>query len=162
MREIVVGSKGQFRAIVSDVDFDFLNKWSWTFARSHPGARRELIYARRSVRVEGPPVWSDAGAVPGPKVPFDLFMHHAVLTRMGEPEPPEPDWTADHLNTKTLDNMRGNLTWASPTFQALNRAGSHKRAGDHGKKLREIMARLAETHTFPIVSEAAILSAIPF
>ena len=46
MKTLPVGAEGQFEMIVSDDDWLFLRNWRWTFARSHPKAARELIYAR--------------------------------------------------------------------------------------------------------------------
>lgn len=128
--------------VVSDDDYAFLANWKWTFARSHPGNARELIYARRSVTVRDPQFQRVEV-----KKHFDLFVHHVVLARMGLPDPPEKKWTADHINHDTLDNRRENLRWASPTFQALNRAGSHKRSPDHARQLAEALAKMEAAHT---------------
>ena len=127
VKTLPVGAEGQFEMIVSDDDWLFLRNWRWTFARSHPGGFRELIYARRSVVVADPrfKVQRDGTVITSR---FDLFVHHVVLARMGLPAPPVEGWTADHINTRTLDNRRENLRWASPTFQVLNRAGSRNRS----------------------------------
>lgn len=155
MRTIVVGARGQFEMIVDDVDYDFLIGFRWTFARSHPGAVRELIYARRCVTVTDFALtdrWGDTVKV---TKKFDLFVHHVVLARMGYPAPPQPRWTADHRNKRTLDNRRENLRWASPEFQVLNRAGSHKRGAEHARMVAEALERMAPEHTFPVVPVAA-------
>jgi hypothetical protein len=146
VKTLPVGARGQFQMIVSDDDYLFLRNWRWTFARSHPHAFRELIYARRSVIVADPRFrpFADGTVITSR---FDLFVHHVVLARMGLPEPPVEGWTADHINTDTLDNRRENLRWASPTFQVLNRAGSHKRSPDHAKMLREALAKMEARHT---------------
>ncbi len=143
MKSLPVGARGQFEMIVSDDDYWFLRNWSWSFARSHPRGRRELIYARRCVTV------TDFVLKDGTPIPkqFDLFVHHVVLARMGLPAPPVPTWTGDHQNRDTLDNRRENLQWASPTFQALNRAGSHARGGRHADHLQEALAMMAAAHT---------------
>lgn len=150
MRTIPVGAEGQFEAIVSDADYLFLRNFSWTFARSHPGGLRELIYARRMVivleEIEGL-------RKPLPKR-FDLFMHHVVLARAGFPEPPVPGWTADHVNKRTLDDRRENLTWASPQWQARR-----QRHRQHAEFVRQWLARNAAEHTWPIVPEAEALAA---
>lgn len=146
MKIIPVGARGQFEMIVSDDDYHFLRQWRWSFARSHPGASRELIYARRCVTVTD---CVYAGGIRLTKK-FDLFVHHVVLARMGYPEPPEPGWTADHIDARhTLDNRRENLRWASPTFQVLNRAGSRTRSPAHAEHVREALVAMAPTHTVP-------------
>lgn len=141
MKEIVVGAKEQFVAIVSDEDYLFLRNFRWTFARSHPGLG-ELIYARRSVvvheKIEGLRQLL-------PK-PFDLFMHHVVLARMGFPAPPQPGWTADHINRVTLDNRRENLRWASPSFQA-----KRQRHRQHSEFVQQALVAMLATDTLPIV-----------
>lgn len=147
---ISVGSRGQFAMLVSDEDYDFLIRWRWSFARSHPrehGGRRELIYARRSARVAGDPLWTEAGPVAAPKRKFDLFVHHVILARMGYPEPPEPGWTADHENGETLDNQRPNLRWASRRYQANN-----QRDRRHSQRVIEALAAMAPTHTLPYLA----------
>jgi hypothetical protein len=106
MRTITVGAKAQYVTIVSDEDYEYLAQFKWTFAVSHAKDRNNNVYVRRCIRRDGRK--------------FDLFMHHVVLDRMGEARP-EPDWTADHRNTDSLDNRRGNLRWASPALQAANR-----------------------------------------
>jgi hypothetical protein len=143
MKEIAVGSRAQFSMIVDDVDYDFLIQWPWSFARSHPRTGGELIYARRTVRVEGNPLWTPEGVKPTRKK-FDLFVHHVVLARMGFPDAPTPDWTADHISGDTLDNRRANLRWASATFQEKNKR--HLRHVDH---VRQALAAMAPAHTLP-------------
>jgi hypothetical protein len=145
LREITIGGiRGHqtFVAIVSDDDFAFLNNWIWSFARSHPGNARELIYARRAVRV--------LELVDGLKTPlvkrFDLFMHHVVLSRMGYERPPFPRWTADHINHNTLDNRRENLRWASPSFQA-----KRQRHRMHHEFVQQSLGAMLAEHTLPIV-----------
>jgi hypothetical protein len=148
VRTLPVGKHGQFEMVVSDDDWHFLANWRWTFARSHPGAFRELIYARRGVLVPHPTLGEPVTHR------FDLFAHHVVLARMGLPAPPEPGWTADHINRDTLDNRRENLRWASPTFQALNRAGSHPPSPHHAAMLAAALAKLEGAHTLTATSAA--------
>jgi hypothetical protein len=161
MKHVVVGAQHQFEAIVSDEDYLFLVNWRWSFARSHPRSGRELIYARRCVTVTDFELVDRWGGKTIVTKKFDLFMHHVVLARMGYPEPPRPGWTADHINTRTIDNRRENLRWASPTFQALNRASHHDRSPEHARMVAEALLRMAPEHTIsaPLAVPVASLRA---
>jgi hypothetical protein len=105
MREIVVGSRGQYTALVDDCDYDYLIQFLWTFKISD-AKHYSKPYAKRTK-------WK--GVV--------IYMHHEILKRMeddGLIEPRQENETADHKNKQTLDNTRDNLRWISPKEQRKN------------------------------------------
>lgn len=88
-------TQGEF-AIVDAEDFDYLNRWKWyTHKQKHSG-----IYAVRNK--------------PGKKRQM-LFMHREVM------KAPKGGPMVDHINHNGLDNRKGNLRFASPTLNQLNR-----------------------------------------
>ncbi|HLH94989.1 MAG TPA: HNH endonuclease [Xanthobacteraceae bacterium] len=90
---------------MSDIDYDFLMQWLWTFAVSHRGG--DLIYARRSIRV------GDANVT--------ILMHRVILRERMGLEPPTPRHTGDHRDGDSLNNQRSNLRWLTPKQQMANR-----------------------------------------
>jgi hypothetical protein len=106
MRIITIGRSRHYETAVSDVDYDYLCKWLWTFAVSHKGG--DLIYARRSIRV------GDGNVT--------VLMHRVVvLARMGQARPSLLH-TCDHRDGDSLNNQRRNLRWATPAEQMATRA----------------------------------------
>lgn len=105
MRIITIGRSRQFETVVDDADYDYLTQWLWTFAVSHP--KGSLIYARRSIKVNGANV--------------TVLMHRVIIIeRMGLPRPSE--WhTVDHDDGKSLNNQRHNLFWRTGEEQMFTR-----------------------------------------
>jgi hypothetical protein len=113
MRTITCGRSRQFVTLVSDADYDFLTQWLWTFAVSHRGG--ELIYIRRSIRVDGRNV--------------TVLMHRVVMERKGI-APPSLRHTVHHVDHDSLNNQRDNLEWLTHAEQmAANRLRHLKIAG---------------------------------
>ena len=105
-RTIIIGARGQYEAIVDEIDYAYLIQWRWTFKISRGGN----VYARRgggSCRRGG---WR-------PKI----LMHDVIMDRKasdGECDPrPTPLHTAHHRNWKPLDCRRENLEWQDKSGQ---------------------------------------------
>lgn len=96
-RSIYIGSRNQYETIIDDEDYSSIIRFRWTFGISHRHGAF-LVYARRSVRVEG--------------VKQTVLMHRYILTHcMGLDCP--VGWNGHHKNHDTLDNRRCNLQYLS-------------------------------------------------
>jgi hypothetical protein len=128
MREILCGRSRQFITRVSDVDYEYLTQWLWTFARSHKG-NDTLIYIRRSISVR------DENGV---RRNVTVLMHRVVIERMGLLQP-TPRHTVHHVDGDSLNNQRGNLGWLSPKGQMdENRLRYAREAGQLDAPIDEI------------------------
>jgi hypothetical protein len=128
MREILCGRSRQFITRVSDVDYEYLTQWLWTFARSHKG-NDTLIYIRRSISVR------DENGV---RRNVTILMHRVVIERMGLVQP-TPRHTVHHVDGDSLNNQRGNLGWLSPKGQmGENRLRYAREAGQLDAPIDEI------------------------
>lgn len=128
MREIVCGRSRQFITRVSDVDYEYLTQWLWTFARSHKG-NDTLIYIRRSISVR------DENGV---RRNVTVLMHRVVIERMGLVQP-TPRHTVHHVDGDSLNNQRDNLGWLSPKGQMdENRLRYAREAGQLDAPIGEI------------------------
>lgn len=107
MREIRLSDRFDFTAIVDDEDFNYLIRWRWTFKRS-TRKHNNYIYATRLT-------WTGSKR-DGSRRRHRIMMHNVILDRKGEKRPSELH-TAHHINSKTLDNRRCNLEWASRSKQ---------------------------------------------
>jgi HNH endonuclease len=84
-----------FVALVDDADADLVLPYKWYAARN-----RDVIYARRKVRIDGKQ--------------HDLGMHYAIL-------PLQPGFVTDHRDGNGLNNQRSNLRYATLSENAMNR-----------------------------------------
>lgn len=93
----------QITAAVSPEDYAWAMQWKWRYKLDKRGKKYYAVRnARRSTR--GPvPKW----------IQYDIYMHKAILVRMGR-EPPTPAHTiGDHGDGCSLNNQRPNLDWAT-------------------------------------------------
>lgn len=128
MREILCGRSRQFITRVSDVDYEYLTQWLWTFARSHKG-NDTLIYIRRSISVR-----DENGA----RRNVTILMHRVVIERVGLVQP-TPRHTVHHVDGDSLNNQRENLGWLSPKGQMdENRLRYAREAGQLDAPIGEI------------------------
>jgi hypothetical protein len=128
MREILCGRSRQFITRVSDVDYEYLTQWLWTFARSHKG-NDTLIYIRRSISVR-----DENGA----RRNVTILMHRVVIDRIGLVQP-TPRHTVHHVDGDSLNNQRENLGWLSPKGQMdENRLRYAREAGQLDAPIGEI------------------------
>ncbi len=111
---IIVGARTQYVVKVDWEDYDFLMRWRWTYAVSHP-RHGGLVYARRSVRDGFRNV--------------TVLMHRVVvIERMGLERPSERHFV-DHENGDSLDNRRSNdaglpqLRWLTARENMANQRG---------------------------------------
>lgn len=99
-------------ALVDPIDYQWALQWRWSPKWSRGGRK---VYLRRNVQV-------------GPKscrVQKNLFLHTAIMQRMGL-QPPTPAHTlVDHRSGDGLDCRRRNLRWATPQMNRVNIKGSH-------------------------------------
>lgn len=112
MRIIYLGKHNQYECRVSEEDYDYLIRWCWSFKRS---SRKytQLVYARRGGSI--------GNHRKGDRRHKTILMHHEIMARKGEPDPPTPEHTVDHRDGDTLNNERDNLMWATKKEQAANR-----------------------------------------
>lgn len=102
---IPLGRNGEYEAIVDAEDYAFLTQWRWTYKRSS-WAFGAKVYARRHQRIDGQRV--------------TILMHALILReRKGEPQPSDAH-TPDHADRDSLNNTRGNLSWATKSKQSTN------------------------------------------
>lgn len=102
--------RAEMFALVDQIDYQFLVQWRWSPKWSR-GNRK--VYLRR-VMHEG---------ARASRVQRTLFLHSAVLARMGV-KPPTPKHTLiDHRDGNGMNCQRGNLRWATPSMNALNVKG---------------------------------------
>ncbi len=105
MRTITAGRGRQFVTYVSDVDYDYLMQFLWTYAFSHQ--KGGLVYIRRSVMLGG--------------LKYTLLMHRLIMDRKDEPQPTDEHVTVDHQDGDALNNQRYNLRWATYSEQLEER-----------------------------------------
>ena len=90
-------TQGKF-ALVSDIDYAYLNQWKWCVARY----KNNIFYAvRHTTR-------------PNQRT---IYMHRVILERMGQ----SGFRVTDHINRNGLDNQRKNLRPATYQQNAYNR-----------------------------------------
>ena len=82
-------------AIVDDFNFDWLNKWKWTYDRG---------YARRNISI---------GYINGKYKTKKVYMHQLIKDF-------KKDCLVDHINKNGLDNRINNLRFADKSLNALN------------------------------------------
>lgn len=97
-------------ALVDRADYQFLIQWRWSpkFSR---GAKK--FYLRRNVQV----------GIKSCRVQKTLFLHTAVMQRMGCIPPTEKHILVDHINGDGLDCRRANLRWATHSMNRRNVKG---------------------------------------
>lgn len=102
---IPLGTTGEYEAVVSIEDYAFLTQWRWNIKKSTWQYGRK-VYARRNT-------WENGRRV-------SIYMHNVILRdRMGAPQP-SPDHEVDHADVDSLNNTRGNLSWATKSEQNAN------------------------------------------
>ena len=94
-------------AVVSDEDFEFLNRWKWRAMRAGRKQTKCVWYAHRTTER------------PNRK---GIYMHREVLRRCGSQESHQ----CDHLDSDGLNNQRQNLR---PATASQNRWNMRKRTG---------------------------------
>jgi hypothetical protein len=110
---MTIGARTQYVVKVSWEDYDFLMRWTWTYAVSHP-RHGGLVYARRSV-------WDGSQNV-------TVLMHRVIIDRMGLKRPSKKHFV-DHENGDSLDNRRVNdrglqqLDWLTAKQNMANQRG---------------------------------------
>lgn len=91
--------------IVDAADAVFVTQWRWQFTWDRHKRKR---YATRS-----------PGKVGG--VRRKIYLHKLLLNHWGVPQPSEKHTIGDHEDGDSLNNRRGNLSWATPSMNAQNR-----------------------------------------
>jgi hypothetical protein len=110
---ITIGARTQYVVKVSWEDYDFLMRWTWTYALSHKGGG--LVYARRSERINGRNV--------------TILMHRVIITERMQLKRPSKKHFVDHWNGDSLDNRRiaddgrQQLRWVTPKQNMANQRG---------------------------------------
>lgn len=99
-------------ALVDEIDFSFLSQWRWSPKWSRGGRK---VYLRRNVQI-GPRAT---------RIQRNLFLHQAVMERMGIKPPDEHHVLIDHRNGDSLDCRRANIRWATHKTNRHNIHGKH-------------------------------------
>lgn len=104
---------GLISALVDQIDYQWVMNWRWSPKWSRGGGK---VYLRRNVQI---------GVGKANRTQKTLFLHTAIMERMGL-DKPSPDHTlVDHRNGDGLDCRRVNLRWATPSMNRINIRGSH-------------------------------------
>lgn len=122
---IPLGKSGEHEAIVDAEDYAYLTQWKWN-AKVSAWAFGSKVCARRS----GPrdPVTGN---------PTTILMHVEILTvRMGKPCP-GGSYTVDHGDVNSLNNTRGNLSWATKSEQSANQNRKFRTAAAKNRAIAE-------------------------
>jgi hypothetical protein len=91
-------------AIVDAIDYWWACQWRWHNHPSNPNGNRVVKnYARRAPR--GSRDSNEGGA------PTQIYLHKAILIRMGAPQPTEYHTIGDHQDGDSLNCRRYNLEW---------------------------------------------------
>jgi hypothetical protein len=91
--------------LVSPEDYEWAMQWKWQFTWDRHKRKR---YATRSTTLPG-------------RKRIKVYMHKAILNRSGKIQPSEKHTIGDHQDGDSLLNVRGNLEWATPSMNAINR-----------------------------------------
>ncbi len=112
-------------AVVSEIDFEYLNQWRWSYARSPWGKIyicRRTTAGKAATRKVGGFVCKVAGAS------RTVYVHREVMLRK-QPVPPSPEHKiVGHDDGNSLDCRRENLHWS--TYKMNNTAQHGRDEGD--------------------------------
>ena len=114
--------KGALFSLVDEIDYAWALQWKWSPKWSKGGRK---VYLRRNVQVS----IADFGTCPETGVRLrdrtqrTLFLHTAIIERMGL-EPPSPEHVlVDHRDGDGMNCCRANLRWATHSMNARNVRG---------------------------------------
>ena len=111
--------KGELFALVDAIDYQWVVQWQWSPKWSRGGRK---VYLRRNVQetIADHGVCPETGMRIRTRTQRTLFLHTAIMGRMGI-EPPTPLHTiVDHRDSDGLNCRRDNLRWATPSMNAKN------------------------------------------
>jgi len=105
-------------ALVDEIDYQWAVKWRWSSKKSRGGRK---IYLRRNVTTSnGSYYCEERGGVLRDRKQKTLFLHTAIMQRMGDVPPTNKHLMIDHRNGNGLDCRRANLRWASASMNRRN------------------------------------------
>lgn len=93
---------GEIFALVDRIDYQWLSQWKWSPKFSRGGRK---FYLRRNVQV-GPRKF---------RTQKTLFLHTAVIQRMGLKRPSPEHSLCEHKDGDSLNCTRDNLCWVTPS-----------------------------------------------
>lgn len=98
--------------VVSPEDFAWAKRWKWGITWN---STKKKAYATRNTRH------------PRCRTQLKIYMHKAILARAEKKPPTEKHTIGDHQDGESLNNLRGNLEWATPSINRQNTGGFHAR-----------------------------------
>ncbi|MFL9499186.1 hypothetical protein ACJMQP_03930 [Rhodopseudomonas palustris] len=107
-RRLYLGRAAEVFALVDARDYEWCIRWLWGITWDR---HKRKMYATRSTRRRRERATQ-----------IKVYLHKAILTeRMGERPPTDEHTIGDHIDGDSLNDTRGNLRWATPRENALNR-----------------------------------------
>lgn len=129
MKEIIIGTRVKYIALVDDEDYERVSLLNWT---GHPNKRKDgtmVVYARHRSKKYG-----------------KLFMHHFVLKTSSDALWCK-DKLVDHDDHNGLNNQKQNLKVSSAKHNGRNRRKKAKGFGIYYRQGKYILVFFKKTYT---------------
>ncbi len=108
-------------AEVDEIDYQWALQWLWSPKWSRGGKK---VYLRRNIQTTIIPAYKTQD---GHKMRFlqnkTLFLHVAIMERMGKEKPTPAHILVDHRDGNGLNCKRSNLRWATHEMNCRNKNG---------------------------------------
>jgi len=96
-------------AVVDEVDYQFFSYWRWSWKASRGGNK---IYLYRTLNLAN-------------DIHTSLYLHVAIMVAKGVEKPSPLHTIADHRDGNSLNCLRRNLRWATPSMNRRNIYGQN-------------------------------------
>jgi hypothetical protein len=106
-RRVYLDANAELYCLVDEIDYLWAIQWTWSFTPNSTGLK---LYATRMTRRRRETTKQ-----------IKIYMHKAILERADFLPPTTAHTMGDHKDMDSLNNVRDNLRWATPSMNAINR-----------------------------------------